>query len=285
MCGVVAVAAFAGDAVVSEERRVVSIFGASDGRARGAGVAIEAAGIGGEIHRHELRVLKGGRGVPDFLLGVPVDGGFEEKAVEREEIGAAAVAGADEVLQAAGAVHRGIVGAIEREHGGVVFSVDAIVDAGSGVGEVGGSELVDGLAAGSGHGGLGVGGGDGGVAFGAGFVAGGSRRLLPRAKPQSLFESRSWEFEWARVYVAAGRRRGEGELPGPTSVQRANSCVWAYASKAARQRRTPKTWSVVGRFLACGGTWAQEEFMRFRVCVASLRARRLLFRGRRRRRR
>ena len=41
---VVAVAAFAGDAVVREERRVVSIFGACDGRARRAARARASSG-------------------------------------------------------------------------------------------------------------------------------------------------------------------------------------------------------------------------------------------------
>ena len=127
-----------------------------------------------------------------FFLRVPVDGGFEEETVEGEKIGAAAVTGADEVLEAACAVHGGIVGAIEGEHGGVVFGVDAIVDAGSGVGEVGGSELVDGLAAGAGHGGLGVGGGDGGVAFGASFVAGGVEAAAALGEARVLFASRPW---------------------------------------------------------------------------------------------
>src|SRR5580698_7573537 len=177
---IVAVAAFAGDAVVCEERHVVFVFGVGDGSSRGTGVAIEAAGIRREIHRHEFGVPEGRGGVPDLFLGVPVDGGFEEEAVEGKKIGAAAVAGADEVLQTARTVHGGVVGAVEGEHGGVVFGIDAVVDAGGSVSEVGGRELVDGGATGAGHGGLGVGGGEIGVAFGAGFVAGssGGRRFF-----------------------------------------------------------------------------------------------------------
>ena len=174
MRGVVAVAALAGDAVVREERHLVFIFGAGDGRARCAGVAIEAAGIGGEIHRHGLRACwKAGAVSQTFFCAYQLMGDSKKKSIERKKIGAAAMAGADEILQAARAAHRGIVGAIEGEHGGVVFGVDAVVDAGGGVREIGGDELVDGVAAGAGHGGLGVRGGDGGVAFGAGFGAGG----------------------------------------------------------------------------------------------------------------
>src|SRR5580698_4965062 len=47
---------------------------------------------------------------------------------------------------------------------GVVLGGDAVVDTRGGVGEVGGGELVDRLAAGAGHGGLGIRGGDSGVA-------------------------------------------------------------------------------------------------------------------------
>lgn len=172
MLRVVAVAAFAGDAVVREDWHVVFVFGPSARRASRAGVAIEAAWIRGEIHRHRARLLEGGSGVPDFFLRVPVDGRFEEEIIERKEISAAAMAGADEVLKATRAMHCGIVGAIEGEHGGVIFGVDAVVDAGGGVGEIGGSELFDGGAAGAGHRGLRIGSGDFGMAFGAGFVAG-----------------------------------------------------------------------------------------------------------------
>src|SRR5215813_13267310 len=75
----VAMAALACDTVVGEERHLVFVFGAGVRRSRRAGMAIEAATIRRQIHRHEARILKGRRSVPDFFLRIPIDGRFEEE--------------------------------------------------------------------------------------------------------------------------------------------------------------------------------------------------------------
>jgi len=169
--GAGAVAAFAGDTGEEEGWVGVEIVAAVERRTNTADVTVHATGGGGEIEGHSGGGAVGRGHVPEATVGVPVDGRFEEKAVGREKIGAAAAALADVVEELALAVDKRIAGPVEGEEDFAVVVRDIEVDAGRFMSELAGDEVLRGGTAGVGHGGLPVGFVDLQVALGAGLVA------------------------------------------------------------------------------------------------------------------
>jgi hypothetical protein len=170
---IVAVAALAGDAVVREERHIVFIFCAVDRSLGVAGVTRKAARQRWQVHRNCPGLLERGRGIPYFLLRVPVDRRFEEKPIEGKKIRTAAMAGADEILQSPCAADSRIVDAFEAEHRAPAFRVDAVVNPRRRVLKVSGDEFIDSGAARLSHRGKRIRIGD----FSMTFLAGGVARL------------------------------------------------------------------------------------------------------------
>jgi len=110
-----AVAAFASDAGEEERRVGIEIVTSREWGAHTAEVAMHATGGGGEVERHGGGRAIGGGHVPEMAIGVPVDGGFEEEAVGREKVSAAAAALADVVEEFPLTVNEGIARAVEGE--------------------------------------------------------------------------------------------------------------------------------------------------------------------------
>ena len=91
------VAALTANAILSEKGRRVFVLRAFERRLHPAGVALQATGVGGQVHGDFTRVAVGWSHIPNFAVGVPVDGRLEKEIIHSKQITPAAVAGTNEV--------------------------------------------------------------------------------------------------------------------------------------------------------------------------------------------
>src|ERR1022692_4707342 len=121
------VAALTANAILGEKGRRVFVLRALHWRLHAAGVALQATGVGRQIHGDFACVSVGWSHVPDFAIGVPVDGRLEKEIIHSEQIAAATAARTDEVKQLPLVVYGRISRALETQPDFFAFGVNLVV--------------------------------------------------------------------------------------------------------------------------------------------------------------
>jgi len=134
-------AACAADSLLRGDRRDVFVFRARQRLLRAVGMATEAFGREGQIQGDMAHLLIGGRHVPNGFLSVPIHGGLEEEIIQCKNIGAAAMAGANEIEKLALAVNFIGAVAVETKPNFSVLFEDFVLHAGKSVSEFSGDYI------------------------------------------------------------------------------------------------------------------------------------------------
>ncbi len=171
MCGARPVTTLTGDAGVRENRHLVPVLGALDGRLNAAHVAVQARRQRRKIHGRFVHIAISRGHVPHVLVGVPVHRRLEQKSIHREQISPPAPSLPDVIQQLALASDRRIARALEAQPHLAALGVDAVAHSRLLMQEITCDQVVGGWTAGVCHGGALVGLEDRSMAFRAGLVA------------------------------------------------------------------------------------------------------------------